>query len=88
MFEWDEAKRQSNIQRRGMDFLDAVDVFDGRPVITYASVRESETRFVTVGKLQEKLWSVVWTERESRKRIISAYRADNADRKRFEEIYP
>ena len=30
-FEWDDAKRLSNIEKHGIDFRDALDVFDARP---------------------------------------------------------
>jgi uncharacterized DUF497 family protein len=37
-FEWDENKRQRNIEKHTLDFLDAVQLFDGRPVVsTYYS---------------------------------------------------
>ena len=29
-FEWDEAKNQTNVRKHGIDFLDAVRVFDRR----------------------------------------------------------
>jgi uncharacterized protein (DUF4415 family) len=44
MFEWDEAKRRANLDRRGLDFEDADLVFDGRPVTTAASLRNNEDR--------------------------------------------
>ncbi len=28
-FEWDENKRQANIEKHGIDFADAVKIFDG-----------------------------------------------------------
>ncbi len=31
-FEWDEAKRQSNLQKHGIDFRAAVRLFDVRPL--------------------------------------------------------
>lgn len=37
MYEWDEQKRLFNIDKPGMDFTDAVQVFDGRPQFTYRS---------------------------------------------------
>ncbi len=33
-FEWDETKRQRNIEKHEVDFLDAVQLFDGRPVVS------------------------------------------------------
>jgi uncharacterized DUF497 family protein len=34
MFEWDEAKRRSNVQKHRLDFLDVAEVFDGRQTLT------------------------------------------------------
>jgi uncharacterized protein len=41
-FEWDEAKRLSNIEKHGIDFKVADLVFDGRPILNLLSGRESE----------------------------------------------
>ena len=41
-FEWDEAKRRQNVRKHKLDFLDAVEIFDGRPIFTYLSPRNGE----------------------------------------------
>jgi uncharacterized DUF497 family protein len=46
-FEWDESKRLKTIAERGLDFRDAWQLFDGRPVYSYPSPREGEERIVT-----------------------------------------
>ncbi|MBV8362763.1 MAG: BrnT family toxin [Deltaproteobacteria bacterium] len=33
-FEWDEAKRRSNMVKHGIDFLDIDQVFDGKAFLT------------------------------------------------------
>jgi hypothetical protein len=71
-FEWDEEKRLSNIAKHGIDFLDARQLFDGRPVLEAPSPYETEERFVTVGPLDERYITVVWTQRRGQVRIISA----------------
>ncbi len=38
-FEWDEAKNQINIRKHGIDFQDAIDVFN-HPVLTSLDTRE------------------------------------------------
>ncbi len=48
-FEWDEAKRARNLQRHGLDMIDAHLLFDGRPVVSAASPRGEEMRFATTG---------------------------------------
>ena len=34
-FEWDETKRRTNIRDHKVDFVDAAQLFDGRPTFTY-----------------------------------------------------
>jgi len=41
-FEWNEAKRRSNLDKHGLDFRDALDMFDGRP--RRMSGRHAETK--------------------------------------------
>jgi uncharacterized protein len=51
-FEWDEAKRRSNIRQHGIDFVDVDEVFAGE-TITFLDDRYDygETRFLTFGLL-------------------------------------
>jgi uncharacterized DUF497 family protein len=35
-FEWDERKRTTNLAKPGLDMFGAKNLFDGRPVFTYA----------------------------------------------------
>ena len=90
-FEWDENKRQENIARRGLDFLDARRLFDGRPVFTYRSPREDEERWGMVGLLeiegQENFYLVVWTKRHEKIRIISFYRADVWEIREYRQLF-
>ena len=90
-FEWDEAKRASNVEKHGVDFVDAVALFDGRPVFTYSSPRGPEPRWGTVGLLDvagdTDLFLVVWTHRGERTRIIAAYRADDWEIREYRRLY-
>jgi uncharacterized protein len=54
-FEWDENKRIPNLRTHGLDFIDAVPLFDGHPLVTRPSSRQGESRVVSVGRLGEKL---------------------------------
>jgi len=70
-FEWDEDKRLGNITKHGIDFLDARQLFDGRPVLETRSSYEAEDRFITVGPLDERYVAAVWTPRQDTIRFIS-----------------
>jgi uncharacterized DUF497 family protein len=86
-FEWDEAKRQANIAKHGIDFRDAEALFDGRPVVTRTTVRDGEVRAVTVGTLDGIHYAVVSTERSEQVRIISVRRARRNERRDYREVH-
>jgi uncharacterized protein len=86
-FEWDEAKRFSNIEERGVDFRDAALIFEGT-VIAKEDTRENygEQRFRALGRVDDDYYVVVYTWRGSVVRIISAWKVDEDGKKRYEEI--
>ena len=87
MFEWDEDKRQRNIEKHNLDFLDAGLLFDGRPVINGTSDNVAETRFVTVGRIGPKYYAVIWTWRAMVRRIISFRRARDVEERAYRQTH-
>jgi uncharacterized DUF497 family protein len=87
MFEWDEAKRLRIIHQRSLDFRDAEQIFDGRPVIHAPSRRDNESRFISTAEIHGKLYTVVWTWRRSNQRIISFRRARDAEERAYREVH-
>jgi uncharacterized DUF497 family protein len=83
VFEWDEATRAVNHGKHQLDLIDGQYLFDGRPVITYASPRGNEARFVTVGLIGRKFYAVVWTERGGATRLISFRRARDGEERAY-----
>src|ERR1700730_7216922 len=85
--EWDEAKRLSNIEERGVDFRDAALIFEGI-VIAREDKREDygEQRFRALGRVDDEYYVVAYTRRGSAVRIISAWKVDEDGKKRYEEI--
>ena len=75
-FEWDEAKRQANLAKHGIDFADVEPLFDG-PTVTTLDQRfdYGEERFVTFGLLNGLVLTVVHTETDTVIRLISARKA-------------
>jgi len=75
-FTWHEAKRESNLQEHGLDFVDAPEVFEG-PTFTYEDDRfdYGEERFVTLGLLRGIVMSIVHTETPRQIHIISFRKA-------------
>jgi len=74
-FEYDARKSASNLEKHGIDFIDAqVLWFD--PDLLEIPVRiEDEPRYLAIGKIGAKHWSAVITYRESIVRIISVRRS-------------
>ena len=86
-FEWDEEKNRANIQKHGLDFADAWEIFE-RPMLTALDTREDygEDRWIGVGFLRERVVVVVFAERsDDTLRIISLRKALKHERTRFEE---
>jgi uncharacterized DUF497 family protein len=50
MFEWDEAKRVAVLADRGLDFRDADQLFDGRPINHVPSPRNQEIRYASTAE--------------------------------------
>jgi uncharacterized protein len=86
-FEWSEAKRIAVLEARGLDFIDAEILFDGRPLYTVASPRGFEERWLSVGELNGRLVAVVWTQRRDSLRIIMMRRARNEEKERYGALY-
>lgn len=84
--EWDEAKRLRVLRERGLDFLRAAELFDGRPVYSYPSPRGEKMRWVSVGVVLGRCIAVVWTRRGEAVRIVTARRARNGEERRYREI--
>jgi uncharacterized DUF497 family protein len=83
-FEWDEAKRRSNIRQHGIDFVDVDEVFAGE-TITFIDDRYEygETRFLTFGLLWGEVVVIVHIETDEVIRVISVRRASKDE----EETY-
>lgn len=86
-FEWDEAKDAANIAKHGVGFATAVRIFDG-PVVSWTDARADygEVRVHSIGAVEAILvLAVIHTDRDGATRIISARRANRAERRRYEE---
>lgn len=83
--EFDQEKRDKTLSERGLDFARANEVFAG-PMATLADTRADygESRFITVGALDDRLVIMVWTPRGDSRRIISMRKANEREIEKFE----
>ena len=86
MFVWDEAKRESNLKKHGLDFSDAHLVYDNPDKCTYKSNREGERRWMDMAfaVVKGQLLVLVYTERGDDVRVISFRPASREERKQYE----
>lgn len=77
-FEWDDDKSNACLVRRGFDFPYAVRVFldPHRIVVQDRRWDYGEDRYRTLGMIEDRVYVVVYTVRDSAIRIISARKAN------------
>ena len=77
-YTWDEAKRQANLQKHGLDFVDAEKVFDS-PLVLIEDTRKTydEQRMIGIGLLDFLVVLIVHVESNEEIRVISMRKADS-----------
>jgi uncharacterized DUF497 family protein len=69
---FDKAKREQTMARRGLDFADAAEVFEGlHTVLTDDRFEYRERRYISAGYLRGRMVVIVWTPRGETRHIIS-----------------
>lgn len=82
-FEFDEMKSRTNMEKHGIDFVEAQRIWEDSGLIEIPARVEDEPRFLVIGRLRGTTWSGIVTYRAERVRIISVRRS----RKEEIEIY-
>lgn len=84
VFEWDERKARTNLEKHGIDFADAVAVLSDDLAIVIPDEHPNEERFVALGvDLMGRLLVVVFAPRGETIRIISARKATRRESKDY-----
>lgn len=82
-FEFDNAKSKANLEKHGIDFLAAQELWKDPNLLEFQVKSEDEPRFLVLGRISEKHWSAVITYRSETIRLISVRRS----RKKEVELY-
>lgn len=82
--EWDEDKREKNLEKHGIDFVRAVKIFEN-PVLEWVDNREDygEKRTIALGHASDQFLVVVYTWRGENRRIISAWKAGRDEKEKY-----
>ncbi|NTV75252.1 MAG: BrnT family toxin [Holophaga sp.] len=87
-FKWDPDKATGNLEKHGVDFLEASTVLGDPLELTISDPGHSRTefRFISLGSSSSgRLIVVSYTERGARIRIISAREATPRERRQYEK---
>ncbi len=84
-FEWDDQKAASNQERHKVRFEIATLIFLDKNRLIKIDDRNDygETRYITIGMIENRVHVVVYTKRQESIRIISARKANSREQKRY-----
>jgi len=87
-FQWDEAKRISNLEKHGVDFLEAALIFE-QPTLTKLDTRKDygEKRYISLGMIDDTVYSVTHTERDGQIRLISAWKGGRSEYDKYKKNF-
>jgi len=74
-FEFDERKSKVNLEKHGIDFIEAQVLWDDPCLIEIPAKTQDEPRYLVIGRIAGKYWSAIYTPREGSARIISVRRS-------------
>jgi uncharacterized DUF497 family protein len=83
---FDPAKREWTLRVRGLDFLDAPEVFAGVKLEHPDERRDyGEIRIITVGYLHGRMVIVCWTPRGDARHVFSMRKANEREQKKYSQ---
>lgn len=84
-FECDTSKSKANLEKHGIDFVEAQQLWEDKDRLEIETRTEDEPRSVLIAVLGQKLWSAFFTYRKGRIRLISVRRARKEERELYYE---
>jgi hypothetical protein len=82
---FDEAKSAANKARHGLDFSEAQKLWQDADAVEIPAKSEGEQRITLIARIEGKIWSAIFTEREKKIRIISVRRARTNEEAMYEQ---
>jgi uncharacterized DUF497 family protein len=74
-FEYDEFKSLMNLDKHGIDFVVAQELWNDPEALEVKAKSDDEERFVVIGLIEDKHWSAIVTYRNESIRLISVRRS-------------
>ena len=87
-YEWDEAKRISNLNKHGVDFNSILRLFANSQAIHFIDDKKDygEIRKILFGEVHQRLFQVSYTIRNDNIRIISARKASKKEKIIYDKL--
>ena len=82
-FDFDKQKSERNKEKHGIDFVEAQRIWEDPEFVMIPARTIGESRYLLIGKYDNRIWSAIFTLRNQKIRLISVRRS----RKNEEEIY-
>jgi len=83
-FEFNKIKSNLNLNKHGIDFIDAQSLWDDPDFIEVQEKSDDEPRYLVIGIITKKYWSAIITYRGDSIRIISVRRSRMLEVKLYE----
>ena len=83
-FEFDSHKSKTNLEKHGIDFLEAQELWKDPDVLEIQARSGDEDRFLVIGLIGAKHWSAIITYRSDRIRLISVRRSRRTEVELYE----
>ncbi len=86
MFQWDDLKAKSNEAKHSVSFPFATRAFEDENRLTVIDNRfdYGEVRYITLARIEQRVYVVVYTIRGSVIRLISVRKANSKEVKRYD----
>ena len=84
-FEYDPNKSKSNKEKHGIDFDEAQALWENDTIKVPTYSGTDAERSLYIGKINDKTWTAITTERDGNIRIISVRRSRDYEREAYDE---
>jgi hypothetical protein len=83
-FEFDEQKSRANKAKHGLDFVEAQALWYDADALEIPARMDDESRNMVIGKIGDRHWSAIVTQRGEKIRLISVRRSRKKERELYE----
>ena len=84
-YEFDDAKSAANKAKHGLDFSEAQKLWQDVDAVEIPAKSDVGQRKMLIARIDGKIWSAIFTERENKIRIISVRRARTNEEAIYEQ---